>query len=56
MGIGSSYAEVEQAYKKDIDAESTNKEQITVGSVYDGIIFKFKDGKVSKIFLGGAAE
>jgi hypothetical protein len=56
MGIGSSYAEVEQAYKKNIDPESTNKEQITVGSVYGGIIFSFKDAKVSKIFLGAAAE
>jgi len=56
MGIGSTYAEVQEAYKRDIDAASTTKDQITVGSIYGGIIFSFKDGKVSHIFLGAAAE
>ena len=56
VGIGSSYIEVQKAYKKDIDAEATDKTQITVGSVYGGIIFTFKDDKVSTIFLGAAAE
>jgi hypothetical protein len=56
LGIGSSYAEVEAAYKKDIDPEATDKTQITVGSVYGGIIFSFKDDKVNNIFLGAAAE
>ncbi len=56
LGIGSSYAEVEAVYKKDIDPEATDKTQITVGSVYGGIIFSFKNDKVNKIFLGVAAE
>jgi len=56
LGIGSSYAEVEAAYKKDIDPEATDKTQITVGSVYGGIIFSFKNDKVNKIFLGAEAE
>ena len=56
MGIGSSYAEVETAYKKDIDPEATDKTQITVGSVYGGIIFSFKNDKVNKIFVGAEAE
>ncbi len=56
MKIGSSYAEVQEAYKKDIDPEATDKKQITVGSVYGGIIFSFKDDKVEKIFLGAQAE
>jgi hypothetical protein len=56
VGIGSSYAEVEAAYKKDIDPEATDKTQITVGSVYGGIIFSFKNDKVNNIFLGAAAE
>ncbi len=56
IGIGSSYAEVQEAYKKDIDATATDKTQITVGSVYGGIIFTFKDDKVATIFLGAAAE
>jgi hypothetical protein len=56
MGIGNTYAEVQEAYKRDIDKESTTTDQITVGSIYGGIIFSFKDGKVSHIFLGAAAE
>ncbi|HSU26844.1 MAG TPA: hypothetical protein VLJ68_00560 [Chitinophagaceae bacterium] len=56
MGIGSSYAEVEATYKKDIDPEATDKTQITVGSVYGGIIFSFTNDKVSKVFLGAQAE
>lgn len=56
LGIGSSYAEVEAAYKKDIDPEATDKTQITVGSVYGGIIFSFKNDKVNNIFLGAEAE
>lgn len=56
MGIGSTYAEVQEAYKKDIDPEATDKTQITVGSVYGGIIFSFEKDKVSNIFLGAAAE
>jgi hypothetical protein len=56
MRIGSSYAEVQEAYKKDIDPEATDKTQITVGSVYGGIIFSFKNDKAEKIFLGAEAE
>lgn len=55
-GISSLYDEVQNAYKKDIDATATDKTQITVGSVYGGIIFSFKNDKVEKIFLGAAAE
>jgi len=56
MGISSTYAEVKQAYKKDIDPEATDKTQITVGSIYGGIIFSFKNDKAEKIFLGAQAE
>jgi hypothetical protein len=56
MGIGNSYAEVEAAYKKDIDPEATDKTQITVVSIYGGIIFSFKNNKVNKVFLGAEAE
>lgn len=56
VGMGSSYAEVEAAYKNEIDPYSTNKKQITVGDLYDGIIFTFKNDKAVKIFLGAAAE
>ena len=56
IGIGSSYAEVQEAYKKDINAEESNKEQVTVGSIYGGIIFTFRNDKVESVFLGAAAE
>ena len=56
LGIGSSYAEVQEAYKNNIDPEATDKTQITVGSVYDGIIFSFKNDKVNQVFLGAQAE
>lgn len=56
IGIGNSYTEVQEAYKRDIDASATNQEQITVGSIYGGIIFTFKNEKVTAIFLGAAAE
>lgn len=56
IGIGSSYAEVQEAYKKDINSEESNKEQVTVGSIYGGIIFTFRNEKVESVFLGAAAE
>lgn len=56
IGIGSSYAEVQEAYSRDINAEESNKEQVTVGSIYGGIIFTFRNDKVESIFLGAAAE
>jgi hypothetical protein len=56
IGIGSSYEEVMAAYEKDIDKEASDKETVVVGSVYGGIIFNFKGGKVDRIFVGAAAE
>ncbi|HEV7779643.1 MAG TPA: hypothetical protein VGO58_00175 [Chitinophagaceae bacterium] len=56
ISIGSSYAEVTEAYKNAIDQSSTDTTMITVGSVYGGIIFSFKNNKVETIFFGSAAE
>ncbi len=56
LGIGNTYAEVQAAYHRNIDPEATDKTQITVGSVYGGIIFSFTNDKVSKVFLGAQAE
>ncbi len=56
MGIGSGYKEITAAYGNDIDPYSTNKTQITVGSIYGGIIFHLKDDKAETIFLGASAE
>ena len=55
-GIGSSYSEILRLYDKMIDRSATDDTIITVGSIYDGMIFNFKDGKVSRIFIGAAAE
>jgi hypothetical protein len=56
MGIGSSYAEVMAAYEKEIDRSAIDKTTITVGSVYGGIIFDFKNDKADRVFVGAAAE
>jgi len=56
IGIGSNTADVQEAYKRDINPEESNQEQITVGSVYGGILFTLKNDKVKSIFLGAAAE
>jgi hypothetical protein len=54
--IGSTYQEVKKAYASFIDSESSDKERIVAGSVYGGLIFSFKEGKVVRIFIGAAAE
>src|SRR4051812_47329402 len=55
--IGSSIAEVTKAYKKVQDKEqSVAGKSFVAGSIYGGVIFSFKDGKVSQIFIGAAAE
>jgi len=55
--IGSTEQAVRKAYKKDWNKEdSTQSGSFVAGSIYGGILFQFKDGKVSRIFLGAAAE
>jgi hypothetical protein len=55
--IGSSIANVTKAYKNVQDREqSVPGKTFVAGSIYGGVIFTFKDGKVSQIFLGAAAE
>lgn len=56
VGLGTPEAKVRKTYGALLDKEMTNAEQIVVGSVYDGVIFSLKDGKVSAIFVGAAAE
>lgn len=56
MGIGNTYDEIMNAYKRHIDAEATDENMIPVGSVYGGILFTFKDKKAVTVFLGAAAE
>ena len=56
IGIGNTYNEVKTAYEKEIDKEASDKNIITVGSLYGGLIIEFKNEKVVKIFSGAAAE
>lgn len=56
IGIGSSYNEVMTAYTNEIDTSATDKNVITVGSLYGGLIIEFKNDKAVKIFAGAAAE
>ncbi len=55
--IGSEESEVVKAYGQFQDPEETKKGKVFVaGSIYDGMIFTLKEGKVVKIFLGAGAE
>jgi hypothetical protein len=55
--IGSSIAEVTKAYQDVQDKEQSDAGKTFVaGSIYGGVIFTFKDGKVVQIFVGAAAE
>ena len=55
--LGSTIAEVTKAYGKVQDKEQSVPGQTFVaGSVYGGVIFTFGGGKVSRIFIGAAAE
>ncbi len=55
--IGSSEAEVIKAYKREHNKEESVPGSLVVaGSIYGGIGFQLKNGKVSQIFLGAAAE
>lgn len=55
--IGSSEREVIEAYKIFWDKDdSVPGRSFVAGSIYGGLIFRLKDGKVSEIFLGAMAE
>jgi hypothetical protein len=55
--IGSTGEEVMKAYKPYWNREdSKNFKVFVAGSIYGGLMFKFENGKVSRIFLGAAAE
>ncbi len=57
IGIGSNKEDVKKVYANcPIDKDFTTEDQLVIGSVYGGIFFSFKDGKVKGIFLGAGAE
>lgn len=55
--IGSAESDVQRAYKDDMDKDASKPgETLVAGSLYGGLIFTIKNGKVSRIFLGASAE
>ncbi|HEY5535156.1 MAG TPA: hypothetical protein VIL99_09520 [Ignavibacteria bacterium] len=58
IGIRSTKDEVLNAYKDEINSEESKiyEGMIVAGSVYGGIIFDIKNGKVTSIFIGASAE
>lgn len=56
IGLNASIADVKQAYKKAIESTELEDDYLVAGSVYGGLIFKFKNDRVEEIFLGARAE
>ena len=57
IGIGSTEREVIAAYRRDREREtSVPGERLVAGTVYGGLVFTFHQGRVTRIFLGAAAE
>ena len=54
--IGSTEQEVMKTYKPYWNREESGHGSFVAGSIYGGLIFHFENGKVSRIFLGAAAE
>ena len=55
--IGSTEAEVVKAYGRFQDAEESKPGELFVaGSIFGGVMFDFQQGRVSRIFIGAAAE
>jgi hypothetical protein len=55
--IASTEAEVMKAYIREYQKEeSETGKTFVAGSIYGGVIFGFKKGKVTQIFIGSAAE
>jgi len=57
IGIGSLQKEVLEAYGAEFNREeSLLPDTIIAGSVFGGLVFTMKDGRVESIFIGAAAE
>ena len=55
--IGSKVAEVQLAYQPEINPQTGQTDsRIVAGTIYGGIIFGVKQGAVTSIFIGAAAE
>jgi hypothetical protein len=57
VGVGSPLADVQKAYAAEFNKEESKLPGIFVaGTIYGGLIFNFKAGTVSVMYLGAAAE
>lgn len=58
IGIGSFKGEVLTAYEYEIDPETVGRDRsvLIAGNEFGGVIFHFKNNRVSSIFIGAAAE
>lgn len=56
IGIGSTFAELTKAYGRDRNAEESHGDLFVVGSVYGGVMFTIKRGRVESVFVGAAAD
>lgn len=56
IGIGTDKNVIYDKYSELIDKTFSNETSVVVGSIYGGVIFSLTDNKVSKIFVGAAAE
>lgn len=54
--LGSTRVEVEASYQQSKEDNGADAASLLVGSPFGGELFRFKDGKVSEIFLGAMAE
>jgi len=56
IGPGATFEETKKAYLGLINPDESDDSTLVAGSVYGGLIFDLKKGKVNRIFLGAAAE
>lgn len=55
--VGDSFTAVNKAYSDQLDADNSDPPfTLLAGSLYDGILFSFEEGKVIRIYLGAVAE
>ena len=57
IGLGASEQDVTKAYTKEWSKDESKMPDLFVaGSIYGGVMFTFKEHRVSEIFVGAAAE
>lgn len=57
IGLGASEQDVSKAYAKEWSKDESKMPDLFVaGSLYGGVMFTFKEHRVSEIFIGAAAE